>query len=47
MQGYKTDDAEKEFLGKFLDAAKAAPGVRAAAIGSPVLLGRSVGMPAG
>jgi putative ABC transport system permease protein len=47
MQGYKTDDAEKGFLGKFLDAARAVPGVRAAAVGSPVLLGVSVGMPAG
>jgi|CZKC01.1.fsa_nt_gi predicted permease len=47
MQGYKTDDAEKEFLAKLLEAAKAVPGVHAVAIGSPVLLGISVGMPAG
>jgi predicted permease len=47
MPGYKSDGTEKEFLAKFLQSAKTVPGVRAAAIGSPVQLGISVGMDAG
>jgi predicted permease len=47
LQGYKSDDAERAFFPSVLEAVKAVPGVRAAAVGSPAPLGWSVGMPAG